>query len=276
MAKDSNIEWCDHTFNPWIGCTKVSPGCAHCYAETLDKRFRWTNSGWGAGKPRERMSESTWKQPLAWNRKAEKEGVRYRVFCGSCCDWLDDEVPIQWLADLLDLIRLTPNLDWLLLTKRPANFHDRLEGVFSCKINVAMEEMMIAWIELAVPPRNVWLGTSAEDQFRLVARRNALFHIPARVKFLSCEPLLERISLLPWLRNNSEKNGNLDWVIVGGESGDGARAFNPDWALSIRDECEELEIAFFMKQIGGVRKPFPEIPADLQIKEFPTDLKFLY
>lgn len=134
--KNTNIEWCDHTFNPWIGCTKVSPGCAHCYAETRDKRFTG-GIHWGRGAPRNRTSPSNWNEPIKWNNGAAKLAAncsqafeypsrRPRVFCASLADWLDDEVPIKWLADLLDLIRDTPNLDWLLLTKRPQNWEKRM------------------------------------------------------------------------------------------------------------------------------------------------------
>src|SRR5581483_2425062 len=139
MSTQTKIEWCDHTFNPWIGCTKVDELCTNCYAETQDKFRAWTPKGWGKGKPRQRTSTANWRLPLRWNRdrgqtlealkgtsfKAELER-RPRVFCASLADWLDDEVPIEWLADLLALIHATPNLDWLLLTKRPENWMSRL------------------------------------------------------------------------------------------------------------------------------------------------------
>lgn len=139
--KNSKIEWCDHTFNPWIGCTKVSPGCANCYAEARDKRLDG-GAHWGKGAPRRRTSSGNWQHPLQWNRDSirDQENCRLaiengaamyeipdrpRVFCASLADWLDDDVPIQWLADLLSLIVATPSLDWLLLTKRPQNFTSR-------------------------------------------------------------------------------------------------------------------------------------------------------
>lgn len=121
--KDSKIEWCHHTFNPWIGCSKVSEGCAFCYAESRDKRHLIEDvDHWGKGAPRYRTKPANWKQPLAWAREAAGAAVRPRVFCASQADWLDDEVPWQWRFDLLELIRETPELDWLLLTKRPENF----------------------------------------------------------------------------------------------------------------------------------------------------------
>ena len=131
MAETTKIQWCDATFNPWIGCSKVSPGCANCYAER-DFDLRKHVAKWGAGQPRHRTSVSYWKEPLKWNRHAPMlaSGVRPRVFCGSLCDWLDDEVPVEWLADLLDLIRRTPNLDWLLLTQdADASPRHSLEGL---------------------------------------------------------------------------------------------------------------------------------------------------
>jgi len=128
MAENSKINWTTHTFNPWIGCTKVSPGCLHCYAETL-MDTRYGRVKWGAGNPRSRTAPSNWKKVRSWNNRAGRDGVRPRVFCASLADWLDDEVPLEWLADLLGLISQTTNLDWLMLTKRPENWADRLSRV---------------------------------------------------------------------------------------------------------------------------------------------------
>jgi protein gp37 len=256
MSANSKIEWTDHTFNPWIGCTKVSPGCAHCYAEGEDKRRGWTSEGWGKGKPRKRTSDSYWKQPLKWNREAscvapglqpprvtvQRTTVmhggtvsvhRPRVFCASLADWLDDEVPIEWLADLLALIHATPNLDWLLLTKRPENFEER----------IARARPSISFWRHGNPPENVWLGTSVEDQKRADERIPLLLSIPSKVRFLSCEPLLGPVELMPGA-------SRMDWVIVGGESGHGARPMHPDWARSLRDQCLAAGVPFFFKQWG--------------------------
>ena len=119
MAENTKIEWADHTFNPWTGCTKVGPGCDHCYAEGWAKRSGQVQ--WGHGAARRRTSEANWKQPMRWNAEAERIGVRYRVFCASLADVFDNEVPAEWRADLFDLIAKTPNLDWLLVTKRVGN-----------------------------------------------------------------------------------------------------------------------------------------------------------
>lgn len=290
MAENSNISWTDHTFNPWIGCTKVSPGCSNCYAATQDNLRKWTPEGWGKGKPRKRTSEANWRLPLKWNRlAADNEAFhaseaplhddgefpdyqRPRVFCASLADWLDDEVPREWQTDLLRLVEATPNLDWLLLTKRPTNW----EGVMT---NALLDgvEMVHEWVN-GRPPANVWIGTTVEDQQRAEERIPELLNIPARVRFLSCEPLLERINI-QWefdydhhgeTRQSENIPEGIHWVIAGGESGPGFRPFNPDWARSLRDQCKAAGVAFHMKQMGGLRpSTMPPIPSDLQIQEFP-------
>lgn len=126
MAENSAIEWTDHTFNPWWGCQKVSPGCDHCYAETWDLRFHAAAPHWGPGAPRRRTGADTWRQPLKWHRKAVAAGVRPRVFCASMADVFDNQVDPAWRADLWSLIRVTPALRWLLLTKRPQNIRKML------------------------------------------------------------------------------------------------------------------------------------------------------
>ena len=200
--KNSKNTWTDHTFNPWVGCTKVSPGCANCYAEAQDRRWRGDKTRWGEGVPRERTSEAYWRQPLRWNAEAAKSGIRPRVFCGSMCDWLDSEVPIEWLADLMALIHCTPNLDWLLLTKRPENWHKRLLDVMKCRGQIrisaevwALLQTCVAWEAGRVVPSNVWLGATVENQEMADKRIPALLRIPAKVRFLSCEPLLGVVDL---------------------------------------------------------------------------------
>lgn len=289
MSENSKIEWCDHTFNPWIGCTKVSPGCANCYAEELmDKRYDRVN--WGKGNPRSRTSQANWKKPVQWDRKAKREGIRPRVFCASLADWLDPEVPIEWLAEMLDTIRRTPHLDWLLLAKRPELWRDRLSeaSAYSGAIGSSGDDFDVTcgwinyWLNGYVPyTQNVWIGTSVEDQKRADERIPALIKIPAKVRFLSCEPLLGPVDLIYWThvsengiglprtRHSAGIENCIHWLIVGGESGSKARPMNPDWARSLRDQCQEAEVAFFFKQMGGVRKPFAPIPDDLMIREFP-------
>jgi protein gp37 len=274
MGEMTKIEWADHTFNPWVGCTKVSPGCAHCYAEAHDNRFG--GGHWGKGAPRQRTSEANWRKPVQWNRAAvlcENCGGAFtspchhftdaaqthrcpnvatgyrrpRVFCASLADWLDDEVPIEWLADLLGLIHATPSLDWLLLTKRPQNFHSRIEAALEPASWPGRSRYVRDWLQ-GTPPANVWIGTTVEDQQRLDERIPELLKIPACVRFLSCEPLLGPIDFAKggcaaWM-------GLIEWVICGGESGPRARPMHPDWARSLRDQCAAAGVPFFFKQWG--------------------------
>lgn len=272
MAENSKIEWTDHTFNPWRGCTKVSPGCAHCYAETLAKRNPKTLGEWGLGKPRVLASEAMWKQPLKWNHAEEQkqgshaEFVNYRrprVFCASLADWLDEEVPAEWLFRLMTVIAQTPNLDWLLLTKRPQNFEARLKAAADqCTVDpLDITDRIYAWIAGTRIPHNVWIGTTVEDQRRADERIPLLLNIPAKVRFLSCEPLLGVVDLrIPELRgamddprfggNFRDFNEAIHWVIAGGESGGKARPMHPDWARSLRDQCQAAGVPFLFKQWG--------------------------
>ncbi|HYE29936.1 MAG TPA: phage Gp37/Gp68 family protein [Methylomirabilota bacterium] len=257
--ENTKIEWADHTFNPWMGCTKVSPACAHCYAEALS--LRYGRGEYKRGVPRVRTSVANWKQPLKWDKKAEAEGKRPRVFCASLSDWLDDEVPIEWLADLLSLIHSTPHMDWLLLTKRPENFQRRLlhagmdmmgyvDGQKSnlpeaaATVPEKIIESVLGWSKLESCPSNVWIGTTVEDQQRANERIPHLLRIPARIRFLSCEPLLGPLGLRHW------RGQGLHWVIGGGESGPGARPTHPGWATGLQDTCARDGYAFFWKQWG--------------------------
>lgn len=286
MAENSKIEWCDSTWNCWIGCSRVSPGCEKCYAEAMAKRYGWAE--WGKGKPRKRTSANYWKQPLKWNKAPCdqhhiiecEECPKRRVFCASLADWLDEEVPIEWLADLLKLIHDTPNLDWLLLTKRPENWRERIEAARHSLIASVSEkclgdylslpythrervrDWLVKWLEEDEAPSNVWIGTTVEDNLR-TTRIADLIEIPAKVHFLSCEPLLESLDLDYWL--TEPITPQIDWVICGGESGPKKRPFNCDWARSLRDQCKAAGVKFFFKQVDKVQP----IPSDLMIREFP-------
>ncbi len=299
MAENSKIEWTTHTFNPWEGCTEVSPGCLHCYAAARNARFGGgTAPNWGKGAPRRRTSPANWKLPLKWDREYLEEidealhcfgeesyiaPQRPRVFCASLADWLDDEVPIEWLVDLLELIGKTPGLDWLLLTKRPQNWTSRLEAALrSLNISPAGDtryDWAVDWLERRSVPHNVWIGTTVEDQTRADERIPRLLNIPAQVRFLSCEPLLGAVDLRRWLSlrlpdGGCSRCGFLDsqqghslhcpapqihWVIIGGESGPGARPMHPDWARSIRDQCVDAGVSVLFKQWGEWS---PNIPPD--------------
>lgn len=230
MGENSKIEWCHHTFNPWIGCTKVSDGCANCYAEEM-MDHRYGRAQWGPGGTRVRTSDTNWKKPLLWDRAAAAAGERHRVFCASLADVFEDRPELEtWRYDLFFLIEKTPHLDWLLLTKRPENVVE--------SINPTM---------LALP--NVWIGTSVENQEQADKRIPELLKIPAAVRFLSMEPLLGPVDLsLRWDR--LEFVPGIHWVIVGGESGRNARPMHPDWARGLRDQCQAAGVPFLMKQWG--------------------------
>jgi protein gp37 len=244
-----------YTFNPWIGCAKVSAACAHCYAEHQPPVRIARAVGrelWGANAERQVASERGWRQPLAWNQAAAKAGERRRVFCASLADVFEDRPELRSPRQrLFRLIDDTPHLDWLLLTKRPEN----LKRLYPP-----------TWDGWGEPPENVWLGTTVENQEQVDKRIPDLLKVPARVRFLSCEPLLGPVNLTKvgperwdvlhgWKPANENypegaNTSRVDWVIVGGESGPGARPMHPDWARSLRDQCQAAGVPFFFKQNG--------------------------
>ncbi len=248
MAERTEIAWCDSTFNPWVGCTKVSAACDHCYAESWGKRTGHPELWIGE---RRRTTAAYWRQPLKWNKAARIAGVRRRVFCASLADVFDNQAPEEWRLDLWELISMTPCLDWLLLTKRPQNIAKMLPE--AC---LGPAAFALKW-----PWTNVWLGTTVENQEEADRRVPHLLATPAAMHFLSCEPLLGRIHLPA----QDTYWHPIDWVIVGGESGPHARPMHPDWALAIRDQCAAAGVSFFMKQMSR-RAP---IPADLMVRQFP-------
>lgn len=272
--KDTAIEWADHTANIWSGCTKVSPACANCYAAEMAKRFP-TLGKWGPGAPRKRhTSADSFLQKL--NRQSEGAERRPRVFINSLSDWLDDEAPIEWLADLLELIHGCKHLDFLLLTKRPQLWRNRMEAVMQIPRMGSHDGHCLAssWNNGYAPP-NVWIGTTMEDQQRADERIPHLLDIPAKVRFLSCEPLLGPVNMTLWGLPGWDEDWKLNaltgrewasryddrdappdaarihWVICGGESGRNARPMHPDWARSLRDQCQAAKVSFFFKQWGS-------------------------
>ncbi len=340
MGANTKIQWCDYTFNCWRGCQKVSQGCANCYADTQAKRNPGVLGIWGPEGSRVVASESMWKEPLKWNRDQEalqqyhaanldRDPPRPRVFCASMADvfedWTgpmhdarggtwstasaghwwnyryettDDDWGVRDLTmddvrrRLFRLIEQTPNLDWLLLTKRPENI-----------LKMAPK----TWRERF--PDNVWIGTSVEDQETATARIPHLLKVPARVRFLSMEPLLGPVDVTfvgcprcgqskqPYLPNYVICRGcgyeikypdelqRVQWVIVGGESGPKARTFEVDWCRSIIQQCKAAEVPVFVKQMGfrslnnaecrllNLRDPkggdMEEWPEDLRVRELP-------
>lgn len=240
MGEISGIAWTDATFNPWWGCTRVSPGCEHCYAETL-ATVRRKLDVWGVDANRKPMSDAYWRDPVKWNRKAEAEGVRRRVFCASMADVFElppdrneqaHAVMDQARGRLWKLIEETPWLDWLLLTKRPQNVDD-------------LQPWGADW------PRNVWLGVTAEDQKRADERVPILLKLRARTRFVSHEPALERVDFSRWLGPDG-----IHWVITGGESGSKARPYFLNWAADIIQQCRSAGAAPFVKQLGA--RPYLE------------------
>tara|TARA_R100001530_G_scaffold131770_1_gene103639 strand:+ start:423 stop:1325 length:903 start_codon:yes stop_codon:yes gene_type:complete len=249
MAENSNIEWTTHTFNPWRGCTKVSAGCANCYAEAMSKRNPGVLGVWGDDGTRVLAADSYWKQPYKWHRDAEGAEERHRVFCASLADVFEDREDVMLARErLMILIENTPSLDWLLLTKRPQN---------------VMRLVFREWTHNF--PSNVWLGTSIENQEAADERIPELVKCPAGNRFLSMEPLLGEVDVRQYLYSDYDKaahdrqfftplegftHAKVLWVVVGGESGPNARPMHPDWARSICDQCSEAGVPFFFKQWG--------------------------
>lgn len=240
MAENSKIEWTDHTWNPWIGCTEVSPACDNCYARELAKRYGWAK--WGAGEIRHRTSEATRKAPFAWNRAAERAGKKATVFCLSLGDIGDNEIEQSWRREAFATMDANPHLIFLLLTKRIGNMiplcYQLGRGL---PANAALGATMVNQRE--------W----ERDSEKL---RYAGNYLGALFTFASVEPMLEDIMMGGWCP---------DWVICGGESGRGAREMPPEWAASLRDQTQARGKAFFMKQMTGKK----QIPADLLVREFP-------
>ena len=274
MAKDTKIAWCKSTLNPWVGCSKVGPGCDHCYAEALDKRMRFSGAThWGPGVPRHRTSAANWAQPLKWNRQAPDTEFAGRkgfwpVFCASLADVFDNEIPVAWRYDLWTLIEATPNLSWLLTTKRVGN------------VNLMVPE---SWRRDGFPPNVRVLATivNQEEADRDIPK---LLALPCK-NGISYEPALGPVDWSKWLAHQYQGGHDtggaagdpcsvcgifttgmhhpyargLEWIIVGGESAQGgaqARPFDISWARSTIAQCKAAGVPAFVKQLG--RYPCPE------------------
>lgn len=321
MGENSTIEWTNHTFNPWLGCSKVAVGCEHCYAER-DMDHRYHKVKWGPQGTRVKTSAENWRKPLKWNSEAQAAGERRRVFCASLADVFEDwQGPIRdsrgnvltylhgdpehmidggpvtmdmLRRDLCALIDATPWLDWLLLTKRPENIRRMWpQTKLNRQLNGPGDGLLgsYRW--------NCWLLTS------LATQSDADRNIPELLKCrdlvpvlgVSAEPLLDFVDLtaIPhagcgqfdaldgrsWDESEVDgkscsSNGGLDWVIVGGESGPHARPLHPEWAQSLRDQCQAAGVPFFVKQMevgGKVRHDLEAFPETLRRREFPRVVK---
>lgn len=217
MSEWSRIEWTDATWNPVRGCTKVSPGCKHCYAQTFAERWRGV-----PGHPYEqgfdlRLVPEKLQEPLRWKTPR-------KVFVNSMSDLFHERVPFEFIRSVFEVMVAARHHTFQVLTKRSGRLLE-LAG-------------SLAW------PRNIWMGVSVESE-DYTTRAEELARVPAAVRFLSVEPLIGRVATLPL--------DGIDWVIVGGESGPGARPMRLEWAREVRDQCLAAEVPFFLKQLGGQR-----------------------
>lgn len=252
MAELTKISWCDHSFNPWTGCSKIGPGCDHCYAESWAKRSGIVQ--WGPDAARRRTSGQTWAMPLKWNAQHEaferEHGRRQRVFCASLSDIFDNQAPPQWRRDAFDVMVHTPHLDWLLLTKRVGNVEKMVPPAW----------MGDGW------PRNIWLGATIVNREEMLRDALKLAALPAPVRFWSCEPLLGDLGRVPAMLLPH-------WIIAGGESGPHCRPCDVAWLRSLKDEALAGGVALFMKQLGGYpdkRELLSDFPDDLRIRQWPN------
>lgn len=245
MADHTNIEWCDATVNWWVGCTQISPACDHCYAKRIAAPF-WGQK-WGPGVPLQRF-EGALETLKALDRKAQRLGRPLVVFHNSVSDMFDKDAPDEWRMDAFQGMAQTPNLIHLVLTKRIGNVLP-----YTQRDSLAAELIADGW---------VWLGITVCDQDEADRDIQKLLSVPSPFRFLSMEPLLGPVDLrdppndigeprYSYLDPELREQGNgIDWVIVGGESGPGARPMHPDWARSLRDQCLSAGVPFMFKQWG--------------------------
>lgn len=241
MGKETGISWTHHTHNFWWGCTRYSPGCEHCYAETSAERWGWDI--WGPGKPRREFADKHNRQPISWNNAACKEGERKRVFCGSMMDWAETEAPKDQQKKIWPTTQATRWLDWLMLTKRT---------------ELILKTLPEDWSMENYP--NVAMGTTIENA-KYAWRAKALAEVPASMRFISAEPLLGPMPDLDLT--------GIDWVIVGGESGAGHRVMEDAWAIELLMMCREKGVAFFFKQHSGHFSGMEPTLEDVEYHEFP-------
>jgi protein gp37 len=302
MGEKTKIPWCHHTFNPWWGCTKVSAGCDHCYAERLAVRYGFQL--WGTEAPRRTFSEKHWREPLKWNADAANAGERRRVFCGSMCDLFEARAELDHLlANVLGLIHQTPQLDWLLLTKRPELFEARMSAAASC--GGENGELAKGWAGGEAIP-NVWMLTTVENETVARGRVDALLKIPSAIHGISAEPLLSPFDV-PWFpsvcpvccrstgmsvvgaRGSPDEPFSwfcrrpacartapplpkVDWLIIGCESGPWRRRCEKTWVRNLVAQAGHAGVPTFVKQLeinGRIETDRRRWPEDLRIQEFP-------
>lgn len=278
MSEKTNIEWASHTASPWFGCSKVSAGCTNCYAEALTLQKKW--AGWGDGSPRVR-SKGFWTEAYRLNRKAEGALERPRMFT-SVMDWLDPQAPIEWLHDFLTVVLDCQNLDWLLLTKRPELFIGRLTQAMKWNEDhngpQGLHQWILDWVSGYWNPSNIWFGVTVENQAMADKRIPELLKIPARVRWLSVEPLLEQTNIAHWFweyqgedRKRCESN-MIGWVVVGAESGRNRRDCGVGPIVNITQQCKSAGVRCFVKQDCAILPGQQgRIPDEIwKIKEYPT------
>ena len=293
MSK-SKIEWCDRTWNPITGCTKISPGCENCYAERMAKRFGGSR-GYADGEHfKVRTHEEKLLAPLRWNKPS-------KIFVGSMTDIFHDDVPDEFLDKMFAVMAMAANHTFMVLTKRPErmkayfDYIDRDEAIGS-------EEMLMAEAmgenfkgkfrgptHQRLPLSNVWLGVTTENQEQVEKRIPILLNTPAAYRFVSIEPMLSEVNLCFYSQFEHEDNEGfgvesmegIDWVICGGESGHGARPLNSDWVLDLKVQCNAYRKPFFFKQWGEFnewgekvgKKEAGRLLYDEEVMEWPEILK---
>lgn len=249
MGATTGISWTDHTYNPWWGCSRVSPGCQHCYAETFAHRLGL--DVWGTTSDRRTFGPKHWNEPRRWNTAAQQAGRPALVFCASMADVFEDRPDLdEPRRQLWDLIADTPALRWQLLTKRPENVRRLVPPDWLGYDEIRAWSHAYPVRRLSRWPAHVWIGTSVEDAQRARERLPHLLEIPAPVRFLSCEPLLGPVAdeLADHL---DEHPGSIHWIIAGGESGPRHRPLDLDHARDLRDLAAGAGIPFYYKQTGG-------------------------
>jgi protein gp37 len=233
MGTKTNISWTTHSYNPWWGCVKVHDGCKNCYAERESNRYGY--DVWGPHSERRMFGDKHWNEPMKWNKVAEREGQRHRVFCASMADVFEDHPALpRPRGRLFDLICRTPYLDWQVLTKRPENALRMMveAGLYACENP-----------DLPCPQPNLWIGTSPCNQATLEREYPLLRKVPAALRFISYEPAIDEVDLTGCL-------DGIGWVIIGGESGPKAREFDVLWAEKTIGQCRAAGVPVFVKQLG--------------------------